>query len=368
MASFRSRSNRGQVSDSRVVLEVAPSRSAAGGVASMVVLTERVLTDRGWTVLSVSTVSGGHRFRTAWESVAGVARAFSAVNRNPAVVHLHVSQGGSAWRKGLVAWYAHCRGCRVVSHIHGSHFDSWATARPWRRRWVAALLGRWSSRVIALSGGWAERLEALGAVDIAVVNNAVELPSATSGVGAEVPVIVFAGRLEERKGIFDLLAAISIVQSHGVAARYELAGDGMVTHVAELAARLPWPEEVHVAGWLSVGELRRVLETASMFVLPSYDEGLPVALLEAMGAGLACVATPVGGIPEVVHDGQDGTLVEPGNVVALAAALEALCLDVVTRASMGARAREHIASAFSSDTYGDKLSQVLESLLPGGVG
>ncbi len=93
------------------------------------------------------------------------------------------------------------------------------------------------------------------------------------------------------------------------------------------------------------------MEKADLFVLPSHAEGLPMTVLEAMGAGLPVVSTRVGGIPEAVVDGETGILLEPGDVVCLAAALRTLAEDPGLRARMGVAGRDRVREKFSTDRF-----------------
>jgi glycosyltransferase involved in cell wall biosynthesis len=106
----------------------------------------------------------------------------------------------------------------------------------------------------------------------------------------------------------------------------------------------------------------QLLDEASLFVLPSYNEGLPMAILEAMAAGLAVVATPVGGIPEVIRDDYNGFLVTPGDVEALAEKLAILANDRHLREVMGRRGREIAEQELDVKPYVERLVALYESL------
>jgi glycosyltransferase involved in cell wall biosynthesis len=168
--------------------------------------------------------------------------------------------------------------------------------------------------------------------------------------------------LGERKGIYELVEAIRSLQAAGVDAEWVLAGDGDVEAVRELSAGLPAPEKVSVPGWLGREETATLLSKASVFCLPSTDEGVPMALLEAMAYGLACVVTPVGGIPEVVVDGQNGVLVPARNADALAEGLKSVLLDAPRRIAMGDRARQTVAARYAVDGVVEAIERLYRSL------
>jgi glycosyltransferase involved in cell wall biosynthesis len=110
-------------------------------------------------------------------------------------------------------------------------------------------------------------------------------------------------------------------------------------------------------------DIREILSITDVYVLPSLMEGLPIALLEAMATGRACVATRVGDVGRAVPDGDAGLLVPPGDAAALAAALERLVMDPDARAALGANARSVVASRFSASEMVRRYCAVYDSLL-----
>jgi glycosyltransferase involved in cell wall biosynthesis len=110
-------------------------------------------------------------------------------------------------------------------------------------------------------------------------------------------------------------------------------------------------------------DLGNVLPAMDVFALPSLWEGLPLALILAMGAGRAVVATRIAGIPEVVTDGETGVLVPPGDAAALGAALARVCGDAGTRATFGAAARNAVRDRFDADSYTRSVAALYEEFL-----
>jgi glycosyltransferase involved in cell wall biosynthesis len=162
------------------------------------------------------------------------------------------------------------------------------------------------------------------------------------------PVEVLAiGRLEPMKGFAVLLAALAQLVRDGEPVRLTLVGDGpeRAALEAQAARDLP-PGAVRFTGALGAPEVTRRLAGADVFCLPSFAEGLPVVLMEAMAAGLPVVATRIMGIPELVRDGESGLLVPPGRAEPLAAALRRFVRDAGARRAFGAAGREAVAAGF----------------------
>jgi glycosyltransferase involved in cell wall biosynthesis len=149
------------------------------------------------------------------------------------------------------------------------------------------------------------------------------------------PQILFLGWLEEFKGVFDLLEAARMLRDAHINFHLVLGGDGAVLPKARRFIEVhSLDRHVMIGGWLDQAAKADLLQSSQIFTLPSWSEGLPNAMIEAMSAGLACVVTNVGMIPDYVVDGRDALIVERKNALALAAALRTLICDQHKRASI----------------------------------
>jgi glycosyltransferase involved in cell wall biosynthesis len=148
-----------------------------------------------------------------------------------------------------------------------------------------------------------------------------------------------------------------------------LAGNGDVEALRRLAAPLNAGtqedpvERVRVLSWIDTDERDRLLAESDVFVLPSYLEGVPMSLLEAMAAGLPSVTTPVGGIPDVFTHGREGLMVSPGDRAQLTSALAQLIRDRELRLACGQRAQERVRS-HDVHAYALNLSGIYQRIAP----
>ena len=153
--------------------------------------------------------------------------------------------------------------------------------------------------------------------------------------------ILFLARFVAEKGIYQLLDAFREVVARHPEAVLIMAGDGPERRRAEeWCSAHGLTNKVRFPGYIQGAEKARLLLESDIFALPSYREGCPVALLEAMGAGLPVIVTPVGGIPNVVKDGVNGILVDNADTRSIAEALLRLIQDETTRDAMGKRNRD----------------------------
>jgi glycosyltransferase involved in cell wall biosynthesis len=171
--------------------------------------------------------------------------------------------------------------------------------------------------------------------------------------------VLCVGRLVAAKGQHVLLSALALLAKKGLAAVCTLAGDGPDRQSLERrAAELGIQDSCVFTGAVDRAGVRRLLAEADVFVLPSFAEGLPVSLMEAMAAGLPCVSTRITGIPELITHGRDGWLVPAGNVETLALALEELAADPGLRRDMGRAGAETVRVFYDLETNLDDLTRV----------
>ncbi len=153
--------------------------------------------------------------------------------------------------------------------------------------------------------------------------------------------------------------ALKILAARGVECEVAIAGAGELESVFDTIKR---PFHVVKEGWLSTEDLSGLMGRSSVFVLPSRVEGVPLALLEAMSHGMACVASSVGGVPDVIADGENGLLVEPEDSSGLADAMHRLLVDEQLRITLGRAARRFVSVEHSVDTVRARLFEVYASL------
>jgi glycosyltransferase involved in cell wall biosynthesis len=184
--------------------------------------------------------------------------------------------------------------------------------------------------VIAASTALAQAASLLGAREVRVIPSGVDLPAA-AGQEADPPEVLYAGRLSEEKGVLELVEATDGMN-------LIVAGDG------PLRGRMPFAR-----GFVPHDELERLYARAAVVVCPSRREGFGVACLEAMAHGRPVVATDVGGLRDLVVDGETGLVVPPRDPAALRAALEQLLADPKLRQRLGAAGRQRARERFSWD-------------------
>jgi glycosyltransferase involved in cell wall biosynthesis len=265
------------------------------------------------------------------------------------LVHIHVAMRGSFWRKTIFAAIARRFGVPVVLHLHGSEMKDFyaAQAAPVQRLIVGQLEA--ASLVLVLSESWRRFVaEIAPRARVVVAPNFVDVPAAPPPRDGATRHVLFLGLVGERKGVFDLLQAFALARAGNDALELTIAGNGAIERARGEALRLGVADCVDIRGWVGPQEREALLARAGIFALPSRNEGLPMSVLEAMARGLPAIATPVGGLPELIADGVNGLLVPPGDVEALASAILRLADDPALRQRLGTAARQTILDRYSA--------------------
>ncbi len=264
------------------------------------------------------------------------------------LVHLHF--GGRAVRY-LTRWAS---GAPVLLHLHSRVLESGAL-RPSR------LTGAGADLVVTVSLDIARAVCGAKRPPL-VIHSGVTIPPASDRPATTTAVVGTVARLAPVKGLEVLLRAYAHLQREFPDLLLEIAGEGpSLPALRSLASELAAGKQARFLGWQQ--DPTAILASWNVYICSSYDEGLPLSLLEAMAAGLPVVASKVGGIPEAVVHGSTGWLVEPGDERALAAAIANLLRNRERAQAMGTAGRQRINEHFSPGTMVEAMSAAYDELL-----
>lgn len=264
------------------------------------------------------------------------------------LVHIQGSHRGSAFRQAFLTLVVKVFRKPLVLQTHASEFHLfYANLPPWLQKFIAWTFSQ-GDRFIVLSKSWREFYTThlgLQPDKVTLLYNPVKVPTTIaepSEPASEIK-LLFLGRIGKRKGTFDLIEAFArLDEGEKTNSKVIIAGDGDLDTAKDLAASLNLADRVVFPGWVDTKERNRLLNHTDIFVLPSYNEGLPLSMLEAMAWALPTIATPVGGIEEIINDGENGLLVEPGNIEQLSNTIKSLIGDRNLRSTLGTNGRKSI--------------------------
>jgi glycosyltransferase involved in cell wall biosynthesis len=347
------------------VLMVGPALTVKGGISAVEQLLVEFL-PASVKIDHVASMVEGTNLRKILMFAGALVRTRAHLRQRPHVVHIHFASYGSSVRKMLIARLAMASGARVVMHAHGGAYGEFWKRMPGIARAGTLRTLRRVDRLIVLGERWREFFASIGvpADRIVVLPNPVALPARlpTRLPRSQVR-LVYLGLIASRKGTFDLIEALALLQPDCRARlRLIVAGNGEMQRLRELVVRHGLESCVELRDWIGPAERDQLLASAHAFVLPSYVEGLPMSLLEAMAWGLTPISTPVGSIPEYVCDGVNGWLVQPGAVAQLARAIERVVTDAAQCARMGELARAAV-EPLSAELYAQQIHEMYRSVV-----
>lgn len=273
------------------------------------------------------------------------------------IVHLHISARGSYKRKSIMARMARKAGKYVILHDHDGEFEkAFEEGGDAYRRDVRKTFGI-ADRVVVLSEEWRDYFaeNVCDSEKIVVVHNGVKVPAEPCSPCSNQD-ILFLGRLDARKSPDVLLRASRQVLERFPGTKVVFGGDGEVEKNKALAEELGIANHCEFHGWVSGAEREGLFARAAVYCLPSKNEGLPMSVLEAMARGIPTVATPVGGVPQVIEDGVSGFLVDVDDVDALSDRLNILLDKPGLRENVGAASHNTVTRLFN---VGGSIKQLL---------
>lgn len=285
-------------------------------------------------------------------------------NRQIKIVHLQSASRGSFFRKSIMVLVAKLFGKKTVLHIHGGEFKVFYANAGFLKGFIRYILNS-VDEVICLSDEWKEYFDSLTKNKKAIVlNNPVIFPEETVQKKASLPVtVLYLNHINKAKGIFDVLDFIrDNKQWLAGSFKFIIAGAGESQQLEAFIAANDLGGLIEYKGWTEGKEKEALVQNCDVFILTSYNEGLPMSILEAMVYKKAIISTPVGGIPRIVKPGENGWLTAPGDKKALGPVFTEIQNNVSLLDKYGARSFE-IAKNYSPSQVKDELGRIYEGLL-----
>jgi glycosyltransferase involved in cell wall biosynthesis len=335
-----------------------------GGIAAVVNTYRAQGLFERWPIDYIATHCEGGALRKLRTAVKALLKFILLLARERRVlIHVHSASRASFWRKSIFMTVGMLAKCPVILHLHGGGFARFYETECGAigRRLVRFFLDR-AACIIVLSERWQAWMRGITRNPrLVCLPNPVAVVAERADM-ARRNLVLFLGRVERDKGVFDLLDAISALRAPIPDVQLVCAGEGDLERVARYAERLGIEGAVGLPGWVGRAEKQSLLERAAVLVLPSYAEGLPMCLLEAMAAGLPVVTTAVGGIPDVVTDGVNGFLFTPGDTAALQRLVRRLMLDRELSMRIATAAQETVRQRFAVDRVMEQLEEIYAGL------
>ena len=279
------------------------------------------------------------------------------------IVHVHMAERGSVYRKNIVITLAKMFGCKVVIHMHGAEFETWYRAMTAdKQQGVRKILDK-ADKILILGEYWMEFISSLVAHKerVCVLHNAVSVPE-ENGYDIQATELMFLGVVGQRKGIFDLLQAIKLADDRLLGeVRLKIYGPQKDTDIEAEIRKLAISHRASYEGWLTADKKPEVFGKTALNILPSYNEGLPMTILETMAYGIPNISTNVAAIPEAVDD-TNGAIINPGDAQHLAEVIVQMMNDKTLREEKSRKTYEKAKTAFAIDVHVNKVLDIYREL------
>lgn len=351
------------------VCMIVPNASVKGGIASVVNGYRGSVLEQKYQIRYVESYRDGNKWQKLGKALRGYGAFLGQMLCNrPDIVHIHSSFGPSFYRKMPFIYMSSLFGVPVINHIHGAEFDKfYESASERKKKRIARVYGK-CTKLIVLSEEWKERFAAfVPKGHIEVLENYCKIPAEPYDTGRKTEQVLFMGELGRRKGCYDIPAIWAQVLKEVPSARLIMAGDGEMEAVKEAFVKQGIGSGVAFPGWVRHGEKEKLLRESAVFLLPTYNEGMPMVVLEAMSYGLGIVTTKVGGIPKLIQNGINGCIEKPGELQSMAQDVVRLLREPELCRDYGRKARELARREYSAERHIERLCEIYESAARSGI-
>lgn len=270
------------------------------------------------------------------------------------IVHIHTASGFTFYRESLFVMLAYIFRKKTVLHIHSGSLEEFYQVHP---RFISFIFHR-VDRIVTIAKVWEAFLKKKGFDNVITIGNPISLPANSSFHKSNGLKILFLGKLCDNKGIYDILQMLHdyrVLLPDNI--RLIVGGNGEVDKFLSVIHELNLENIVDFKGWIVGEEKSRLLSEVDIYLQPSYNEALGIAILEAMSYRIPVIASHVGGIPEIVHNGKNGILIAPGNKKQLYQAIMQLADNPEERMRLGNNGYE-----VSKSYYPNHIEKQIEKL------
>lgn len=343
------------------ILMIGPARSVNGGISAVVNNYYRAGLDEKVELQYIGTMEDGSKWHKLKVAMLALFKFIKEVPQYQ-IVHINMASDVSLYRKIPFIYLTKLFGKKLVIHQHGGNFKEfyYSECGEKRRKFIKRTLEKADVFLVVASYLGDIFKEIISEEKIVVFPNAIEIPKE---IKEKKPgqKLLFLGRLCKEKGIRELLEAVSELRKENQPLELYLGGVWEEQELKKTADR--YQEFVHQLGWIGKEEKEKYLQECNIFVLPTYFEGLPMSLLEGMAYGCACIASAVGGIPQVIEDNKDGILICSKDTQCLKKAIQELLENMELQKKLGKAGREKVVQNFELYKSVDKLLDIYQNLM-----
>ena len=350
-----------QLSEKILMIGVAYKNDAPGGMASLIATYEK----HYYKLRYIASWKLSNKFVKAFYALKSLIEfvILLSFDHRIKIVHIHGAAYASFRRKKIFIKIASFYKKRILYHMHAGEFEAYYNESSDKKGIVNTLMS--VDKLIVLSNTWSQFFEKIGVLPqkIIVLNNIIPYPTERYFWKSNYIEILYLGTLVEAKGIFDLLNVIKDNQNtYRNYVRFTIGGNRNENIIRKFINENKLNDFVNFEGWITGEKKIRILNKSDIYILPSYYEGLPMAILEAMSYACPIIATKVGGIPEIIKDRENGIIITPGNEDEINKAILFFMKDPIKIREYGVKSLE-IVKDFYPDVVLNTLKSIYQSQL-----
>lgn len=346
-----------------------PPYDIKGGISS--VISNYLSSDikKEFNIIYISTSSGKNMFIKIDSLFISIFKLlYNLTFKKIDIIHIHSGSWRSFYRKIVYVFISKLYRKKIILHIHGGEFNLFYDRSSINKYLITTTLNTVDMIIIISSRLSSDIKEKTKNKNIKILFNSIntlKFSSQSNNIRKSKATnnVIYLSKLSSKKGIFDLLSAIPLVINKRSSAKFIICGNGMLDECRRICEEKDISHSVEICGWVSGQEKIKLICNADVFVLPSYCECFPVAIIEAMAAGLPIISTCVGGIPDIIKDGLNGYLIQPGDIESLANKILILLENRQLRNKMGELNVKKAKDMFDVNVIAKRLCSLYRELL-----
>lgn len=347
------------------VLMVGPARDVKGGMTSVVDNYYEYGLDKSVNLKYIESSNDKNIISKILKEITGY-NEFKIDIKKYDIVHIHMASRRSTFRKCKYILEANKYNKKIILHIHGAEFKVFFEneCSEKKKQYIKKCLNM-CDKVIVLSEEWKDYFKKIvNENKIVVIYNAIKLPKKFDK-NTDTQQLLFLGRIGKRKGIYDLLDVVQQLIPKYNNIKLIIGGDGEIEKIKKIINEKKITSNVKVLGWINGEEKERLLRESSFYILPSYNEGMPMSLLEGMAYSNIPISTNVGGIPRIINDEINGFIINPGDKKKLKHILDNLLKEEnkIKRKEISEKARSTIENKFDMEINIQKIIKLYNDMM-----
>lgn len=290
---------------------------------------------------------------------------FIIIHKKIDIIHIHMAEKGSVFREGLVLVIGKTLGCKTIIHMHGATIEDWYIKQKSCVKKLIRKIFNSADRILVLGYVWKKFMDTLieDESKTIVLYNAVKVPE-HNHYNTKATHIIFLGLLLQRKGIDDLLKSVAqIKEKLPEYIKVKLYGSDLTGDIKEKIKKLQLDNVIEYCGWLTEDKKQECFSNTLINILPSYNEGLPMSILETMAYGIPNITTNIAAIPEAITNEKEGILINPGDINGLSDGILKIVYDSDIRKKYSQNSYSRAKTEFNLNIHIDKIYSIYLELL-----